>query len=150
MWDHLSDTTTPVGILVQEIHRDGLAEFVLKYEPQEVPGLVYITHVIGLVANALLLSDTIRQNVGIPGAEFLLDFEILSNRLVSERAIPALGWFREMGIDPVGPLNPIPLRLPTFRVGDRDEFEPTIRDVIDHLLMATGTDPDFTFEIDLP
>ncbi len=146
------DTTTPVGLLIQEIHRDGLAEFVYRYEPQEVPGLVYITNVIGLVANALFLSDTIRQNAGIPSAEFLLDFEILSNRLVSERAVPVLAWFRELRLftDPPGPLDPIPLRLPTFRVGDRDEFEPTIRDVIDHLLMATGMDPDFTFEIDLP
>lgn len=141
--------------VAEEIHCDGLVELACRASVDPKDGaLIYLGHPLSMVANVLLVAQRIRELSGVPRAELVLDVEISHDQMPGSVSTPeppklcSFGGLTSIGV--LGPLNPIPLRLPLRSVSTSEEFSSIVKDVLDDLLNATGHDARDDFEIDLP
>lgn len=125
----------------QEVHSDGLAEIFFHFEPREPVNIapLYSGWVMGLLANAFVIAESVRQVAEIPNAELVLDMEIGSSLLLPL----TLGGFQELryagvGDPEIGTLQTNPLHLPRYTILGTDEFAPVAATVLNDLREAAG------------
>jgi hypothetical protein len=141
------------GVMVQEVHSDGLVEFAFRVPPDATQGpVIYVGWPLNMVTNALLVADTARQLCGVPATELALDVEIRHDipTLPDSTTSPVnLAWFKGLTSPSVlGPMQPMPLRLPLLSVGPREEFAMTAKGIMNDFLNATGQEAIGNFEVD--
>lgn len=125
----------------QGVHGDGLVEIFFHFEPHgtgDAP--VFIGWVMGFVANALIMAESVRQVAEIPSAEMALDIEIGSSQPHLNLTLGGFSELQHAGVGEVesGTIQANPLHLPRYTVLGADEFPLVAATVLNDLRESAG------------
>lgn len=134
--------------LTHTVHGDGFVELLFAFGAQGGGAPIYSSWFLGLLANALVMADAVRQAAGGPGAQLVLDVEV-----GSWPSFPQLHGFEELrymgvGDRESGTLEATPLRLPMYPIEDVTQFSDLMKRVMNDLREAAGLRAIEEFEVD--
>lgn len=133
-------------ILIQEVHCEGMVEFRLRIDPLQPSdgALVYVTHVLGLTANALKIAHSVRELASRPSVEMAVEVEILTRSKPGQ-----LLWFPDSFRDSSPTFHQNPVLLPRCTVAGPDAFRDVVRRVMNSLRESAGLEAFDEFDIDM-
>lgn len=132
--------------VVQEVHADGMVEFLFRIDPMVDHGsaLVTVGSVLGLTANALKIGHLVRVLAEVPSVELVVDVEIQA-RGDNGRLL----WFPEPHNEESSEFHQNPIRLPRYTVTGPETFAAVIKLVMNSLRESAGLRAIDDFSIDL-
>jgi hypothetical protein len=123
--------------LTQEIHNDGMTELLFDVHDSE-DNVLPLTNLLGILCNSLAVADRVRKAAGLPANEFLIDIEAMSAVVAPKLLDLPERQYLGVGDREQGLLNPNPLRLPRYTVGEPSGFENIVITVMNDFREAAG------------